>query len=147
MDFLVTIDDGSQFLAHHGTKGMKWGVWNDETKRKYGVLSKSVAGGGGGGSDDDEGDKKVPGVTSGNYHDDVQKLEEDIVTKAGEGIVDIVNTHLVDIQTGNISKAEAQVLAVVNAAATGLTGEALIYNPAGKPAWGQDKKTPVFIGK
>lgn len=25
-------------LEHHGTKGMHWGVWNDETKRKYGVL-------------------------------------------------------------------------------------------------------------
>ena len=22
-------------LAHYGTKGMKWGVWNDETRRKY----------------------------------------------------------------------------------------------------------------
>ena len=22
-------------LYHHGTKGMKWGVWNDETKSRY----------------------------------------------------------------------------------------------------------------
>ena len=23
------------YLAHHGTKGMKWGVWNDETRKRY----------------------------------------------------------------------------------------------------------------
>ena len=23
------------YLAHHGVKGMQWGVWNDETRRKY----------------------------------------------------------------------------------------------------------------
>ena len=34
-DFLITMDNGSQYLAHHGTKGMKWGVWNEETRRKY----------------------------------------------------------------------------------------------------------------
>ena len=25
----------SNFLMHHGIKGMKWGVWNDETKARY----------------------------------------------------------------------------------------------------------------
>ena len=29
---------GASYLAHYGTKGMKWGVWNEETKRKYGML-------------------------------------------------------------------------------------------------------------
>lgn len=36
MDYLVTFDDGSSaYLEHHGTKGMKWGVWNEETRSKY----------------------------------------------------------------------------------------------------------------
>lgn len=26
------------YLAHYGVKGMKWGVWNAETRRKYGEL-------------------------------------------------------------------------------------------------------------
>lgn len=25
----------SNYLAHHGVKGMKWGVWNEETKARY----------------------------------------------------------------------------------------------------------------
>ena len=38
MDFLITIDNVSERLAHHGVLGMKWGVQNEETKRKYGEL-------------------------------------------------------------------------------------------------------------
>lgn len=34
-DYLVTFQDGSQRLAHHGVKGMHWGEWNDETRQKY----------------------------------------------------------------------------------------------------------------
>lgn len=30
-------------IEHHGTKGMKWGVWNDETKRKYGIGVRTKA--------------------------------------------------------------------------------------------------------
>lgn len=29
------VEDGSNHLAHYGVKGMKWGVWNEETQRKY----------------------------------------------------------------------------------------------------------------
>ncbi len=36
MDYKFTFEDGSMVLAHSGVKGMKWGVWNDETKAKYG---------------------------------------------------------------------------------------------------------------
>lgn len=37
MDYLLTYEDGSSaYLAHHGTKGMKWGVWNAETAARYG---------------------------------------------------------------------------------------------------------------
>lgn len=41
MNYIVTFDDGtSAYLEHHGTKGMKWGVHNEETKIKYGELRK-----------------------------------------------------------------------------------------------------------
>ena len=36
MDYKFTFEDGSEALAHHGVKGMKWGVWNAETRAKYG---------------------------------------------------------------------------------------------------------------
>lgn len=36
MDFKFTFEDGSIALAHHGVKGMKWGVWNSETAARYG---------------------------------------------------------------------------------------------------------------
>ena len=38
MDYIITMTDGSKYLAHHGVLGMRWGVHNDETKRKYGEL-------------------------------------------------------------------------------------------------------------
>lgn len=35
MGCLVTFEDGSSaFLSHHGVKGMKWGVWNEETRAR-----------------------------------------------------------------------------------------------------------------
>lgn len=35
MDYILTFDDGSEALAHYGVKGMKWGVWNEETRRRH----------------------------------------------------------------------------------------------------------------
>lgn len=35
MELKLTFEDGSEGLAHYGVKGMKWGVRNDETLRKY----------------------------------------------------------------------------------------------------------------
>lgn len=35
MDYKLTFEDGSAAIAHHGVKGMKWGVWNAETQEKY----------------------------------------------------------------------------------------------------------------
>ncbi|MBR3321999.1 MAG: hypothetical protein IKG04_08890 [Exiguobacterium sp.] len=36
MQLKLTFEDGSSaFLAHHGVKGMKWGVWNSETSSRY----------------------------------------------------------------------------------------------------------------
>ena len=35
-EFKLTFEDGSDgYLAHHGIKGMKWGVWNEETRRRH----------------------------------------------------------------------------------------------------------------
>ena len=34
-DYLITMDTGERYLAHHGVKGMKWGKWNPETAARY----------------------------------------------------------------------------------------------------------------
>ena len=37
MMFKIVFEDGaSEYLAHYGIKGMKWGVWNEETKARRG---------------------------------------------------------------------------------------------------------------
>ena len=51
MDYLITFEDGSTgYLAHYGVKGMKWGIWNEDTAKRYGSsgLGIDVASGGGG---------------------------------------------------------------------------------------------------
>lgn len=36
MEYRLTFADGSEaYLEHHGIKGMKWGVWNAETRARY----------------------------------------------------------------------------------------------------------------
>lgn len=37
MNYLITVEEGGpvECLAHYGVKGMKWGVWNTETKARY----------------------------------------------------------------------------------------------------------------
>ena len=46
--FKLTFEDGSDgYLAHHGVQGMKWGVWNAETKARYMEEGKTQQGGGG----------------------------------------------------------------------------------------------------
>lgn len=42
--FVESMNDPTA-LVHYGTKGMKWGVWNDDTKRKYGIGSMKNAAG------------------------------------------------------------------------------------------------------
>ena len=35
MEYKITFTDGSEaYLAHSGVKGMKWGVWNEETRAR-----------------------------------------------------------------------------------------------------------------
>lgn len=35
MEYKFAFEDGSESLMHYGKRGMKWGVWNNETKRRY----------------------------------------------------------------------------------------------------------------
>lgn len=35
MKYRFTFDDGSEALIHYGVRGMKWGIWNSETRAKY----------------------------------------------------------------------------------------------------------------
>lgn len=46
MDYKFMLEDESEVIAHHGVKGMKWGVRNAETLAKY--AREGGAGGGGG---------------------------------------------------------------------------------------------------
>lgn len=34
-NYIVHFDDGSEALAHYGKRGMHWGEWNEETRRRY----------------------------------------------------------------------------------------------------------------
>ena len=44
MDYKFTFEDGSSgYLAHHGVKGMKWGVRNAETLSRYDRLGSNLA--------------------------------------------------------------------------------------------------------
>ena len=35
MHYKFTFEDGSEALLHYGVKGMKWGVWNADTRSRY----------------------------------------------------------------------------------------------------------------
>lgn len=34
-NYIIHFEDGSEALAHYGVQGMKWGVWNEETRRRH----------------------------------------------------------------------------------------------------------------
>ena len=155
MKFKAVISDKDGFLEHHGVKGQKWGVWNDETKRKYGMLKTSA--GGGGGSDDDEEEAQGGGVEDAikevnKYNpnteegrENQEKLKQNLFEMGIDAAQDVINEHLLDIQTGNISDGEARIIAIVNAASHYTTGEPAIHNPKGAPAAFQEK-TPQSPG-
>lgn len=43
--YIVTFEDGSEaYLEHHGVKGMKWGVWNAETRARRAGAKAEKAG-------------------------------------------------------------------------------------------------------
>ena len=55
MEYMLTFEDGSDgYLAHHGVQGMKWGVWNAETRARYADEGKTQQGGGGMSEEDEE---------------------------------------------------------------------------------------------
>ena len=43
MDYKFTFQDGSEALMHYGVKGMKWGVWNAETRARRAGIKSAVA--------------------------------------------------------------------------------------------------------
>lgn len=49
MEYKMTFEDGSVALMHYGVKGMKWGIWNEETRKRYLGLKDLLGEGGGGG--------------------------------------------------------------------------------------------------
>ena len=210
MELKFTFQDGSEAIAHYGVKGQKWGIWNEDTKRKYGILETNAAGAaGGGGAELDEDDpeellkkglidketadkiregwdKIAANERDGKYKDlseeqiaalydnvtaqytkkykdsvdlaatvaDINKynpnlpggrenqeaLANHLIEEGVNGIKDAVNTHLLDIQAGQISDGEARVIAVLNAASQAMTGSPAINNPKGHPAAYQEKK-------
>lgn len=53
MDYKFTLEDESEVIAHHGVKGMKWGIRSAETLAKY---AREGGAGGGGGVPDEQDD-------------------------------------------------------------------------------------------
>lgn len=53
-NFNHTFFKDTAVIAHHGVKGMQWGVHNEETKQKYGETGAGLEGGGGGMLQDEE---------------------------------------------------------------------------------------------
>ena len=101
MQLKLTFEDGSSaFLAHHGVKGMKWGVHNEETQQKYGETGAGLAGGGGAVSEDDkdvnsdesrkkenqsaEGSNPLAALQSG--FSDAKKFASSKLTEAGKAV-------------------------------------------------------------
>lgn len=64
MDYKFTFEDGSEAIAHHGVKGMKWGVRNAETLAKYGLKNADAAGGGGRVPLDEDEESEIENVTN-----------------------------------------------------------------------------------
>lgn len=143
MDLKFTFQDGSEAIAHYGVKGMKWGVWNEETKDRYaseGRENASSATGGGIDPEDiaDEANEYNPNLPGGRENQ--QALSDNLIQQGIDNVQDMVNTHLLDIQAGQISDGEAQVISVINAASQAMTGTPAINNPKGQPAAYQEKR-------
>ena len=94
MGYLITFEDGSDaYLSHHGIKGMKWGVWNEETKQRYMAGNADLGGGGGGVADEEE--KSSEDVAKNAYdmlveiaNDPTTKNFSDFTDKVGETVLD-----------------------------------------------------------
>lgn len=78
MEYLIHYSDGSEgYLAHYGVKGMKWDVWNDETRARYMKSGKSFAGGGGALEDEETEEDKIAKIESDEHKEEAyNKLKE-----------------------------------------------------------------------
>ena len=91
-------------IVHHGVKGMKWGVHNEETQQKYGETGAGLAGGGGAVSEDDEDvnsdesrKKENQGILS---PDQIQQMKEFEERTDGAGIWQEDKTDFFGNKTG-----------------------------------------------
>lgn len=168
MEYRAVIFDKDAYLRHHGVKGQKWGVHNDETKRKYGELAGGVPAGGGSADDDEEKDdeaspaEKAANVVTYGTPDpgDMEKPKsagealENLVINAGRSAADAIkkawDTHVSDIKSGDIERGEAQVIGVLNAVKQAATGSNLVDNPkAGEMGvkYGQGEKAAEKVAE
>ena len=111
--YKLTFDDESEaYLAHHGVKGMHWGVRNAETMARY--ASKSAEGGGGGVVDDEEDEEETlleslqkeaeERVASEHPTDDITiDIGGFPLTIANTKLNDVVHNTRVAIETGKVA--------------------------------------------
>ena len=102
-EYKFTFEDGSEALAHHGVKGMKWGVWNAETKARYtGTSSMNLASAGGaasaGSSEDEELKKRV--------NEELEKMKESYKESTGKD----PSPELLKQWTDNVTKSQEKKL-------------------------------------
>lgn len=72
MDYIITMTDGSKYLAHHGVEGMHWGEWNEETRRKYlGITSA-------------KGDKLRKKATSKRFEAEKARTDKAVLNRASQ---------------------------------------------------------------
>lgn len=91
MDYKLTFEDGSSaFLSHHGTDGMKWGVWNPDTREKYranpALLPQTVA---------------AAGKLAGEAIKKIATISQEKKTESGANNVDDVATSVIRGDYGN----------------------------------------------
>ena len=101
-EYVFTFEDGSEVLAHHGVKGMKWGVWNAETRARYaGTSSVKLASAGGAasaGSSDEELEKRV--------NEELEKMKESYKESTGKD----PSPELLKQWTDNVTKSQEKKL-------------------------------------
>lgn len=105
-DYKLTFEDGSKAIAHHGVKGMKWGVWNMETRLKYQGTGKeprkAAEGGGGGGGVSPEEEKEDDSILD-DYKEILDDTHDD---KAYERSIKLILDR--ERGEGNYSKEELE---------------------------------------
>ncbi len=82
--YLIYFSNGEEgYLSHSGVKGMKWGVWNEETRARHVREGDvSVEGGGGGGSAEEDGETVEDRVAK--WRSDMHKADAYNALKQGD---------------------------------------------------------------